>query len=77
VSAEAMHLVPSSTFGENRPCGNGSACVTATLCGRPTVLSRFNPGPDCYCCRRRAKKARAVRPISTHELMTERTGVAA
>jgi hypothetical protein len=78
VSTDAVQLFPSSTFGEDRLCASGSACVTVARCGRPTVLSRFNPGPVCYCCRRRAKKAASIaRSVSTHELMTERHGIAA
>jgi hypothetical protein len=73
-----VEFVPSPTFGEGRLCESGPGCVTALLCGRPTLLSRFNPHSYCYCCiTRHGVRLRAERQPTTSELMSERHGVAA
>lgn len=43
-----LSLIPTHSFGTGRVC-------TTLKCG--TVLSRYNPGPDCYCCTRTRKRA--------------------
>lgn len=50
-------VFPTTTYGDGRVCSNFERCVTE---GRPTVLSRFNPGPKCYCCQAREKAERAA-----------------
>jgi hypothetical protein len=53
-----LTVAATPSYGDGRTCENRERCVTE---GAPAILSRFNPGPKCYCCQARERAERAGR----------------